>query len=209
MVSALNASLVLLEHGFIQELNILFRTIDESLEDICFLLSPQADGKASEAQTKFLDDFYQEEFSDPKNPFISEQKRKRVRRSKIHAEIGRLMSDFVNPSDGANTYSTMSNTLSGYVHGAYPHIMELYEGNQAHFHLNGMLGTLMHESSVRQARYYYYSAIQALMLLSQAFQKETLTTKLLELRNSFEKETNLESTGDAAKKIRDIKNGRS
>ncbi len=208
IVSALNASLVLLEHGFIEELGVLFRTIDEFLEDIVFLLSPHADGGLSEAQIQFLDEFYREEFSDPKNPFMSEQKRNRVPRRKIYAALGKITGEFVNPSDGAELHRTLSQAMSGYVHGAYPHIMELYGGNPPHFHLNGMLGTRIHESWIMQARHYYYRGIQALMLLSQAFQNETLATELLDLRNSFEKKTNLKPTGDAAKKIRDLKKGR-
>ncbi len=98
--------------------------------------------------------------------------------------------------------------MSGFVHGAYPHIMELYGGKPPHFHLKGMLGTPIHESWIMQARHYYYRGIQALMLLSQAFQNETLATELMDLRKRFEKKTGLESRGDAAKMIRDLKKGR-
>ena len=38
IVNALNASLILPEKGFVQELEVLFRTIDEFLEDVVFLL---------------------------------------------------------------------------------------------------------------------------------------------------------------------------
>ena len=209
IVSALNASLVLLEHGFIEELGILFRTIDEFLGDIVFLLSLQADGKLSEAQIQFLDEFYQEEFSDPNNPFMSEQKRNRVARRKVYAALGRITGDAIYPSDGAKLHRTVGQAMSGYVHGAYPHIMELYGGNPPHFHLNGMLGTPTHESWIMEARHYYYRGIQALMALSQAFQNEILTAELLDLRNSFEKKTNLNLMGNAAKRIQDLKKGRS
>ncbi len=208
IVSALNASLVLLEHGFIEELGVLFRTIDEFLADMVFLLYSQADGGVDKDQIKFLDDFYQEEFSDPKNPFMSEQKRNRVPRRKVYAALGKITGDIVNPSDGSELHRTLSQTMSGYVHGAYPHIMELYGGNPPHFHLKGMLGTPIHENNIMQARHYYYRGIQALMLLSQAFQNETLATELLGLRNNFEKKTNLKPTGDAAKMIRELKKGR-
>ncbi|MCH7540908.1 MAG: hypothetical protein IH999_11025 [Proteobacteria bacterium] len=208
IVSALNASLVLLEHGFIEELGVLFRTIDESFQDIIFLLYPQENGGLSEERIKFLDEFYQEEFSDPKNPFMSEQKRNRVPRRKVYAALGKFTGDIVNPSDGAELYRTLSQAMSGFVHGAYTHIMELYGGNPPHFHLNGMLGTPIHESWIMQSWHYYYRGIQALMLLSQAFQNETIATELLDLRNSFEKKISFKRTGNAAKKIRDFKKGR-
>ena len=208
IVSALNAVLVLLEHGFVQELGVLFRTIDEFHEDIMFLLSPQADGGLSKAQIQSLNEFYQEEFSDPKNPLMSKQKRNRVPRRKVYAALGRATGDIVSPSDRAELHRTVGQAMSGFVHGAYPHIMELYGGNPPHFHLNGMLGTPLHKSWIMQARHYYYRGLQALMILNQVFQNETVATELLDLRNSFEKKTNLKQTGDAAKMVRDLKKGR-
>ncbi len=136
---------------------------------------------------------------------MSEQKRNRVPRRKVYAALGRTTGEFVNPSDGAELHRSLSQAMSGFVHGAYPHIMELYGGNPPRFHLNGMLGTPIHQSCIIQARHYYYRGIQALMLLSQAFQNDTLSNELLELRNSFEKETNLERTGDAANLIQSLK----
>ena len=40
-------------------------------------------------------------------------------------------------------YRTVQQSFSGYVHGAYPHIMESYGGSPSnlHYHMNGMLGT--------------------------------------------------------------------
>jgi len=207
IVSALNASLVLLEHGFVQELGVLFRTIDEFIQDIVFLLTPSPDGGLSESHIRFLDEFFQEEFSDPKNPFTSHQKRDRVPRRKVYATLGKTTGGNANPSDVATLHRTLSQAMSGFVHGAYPHVMELYGGNPPHFHLNGMLGTPTHKMWIMNARNYYYRGIQALMCLSQAFQNEILSTELLDLRNSFEKNTNLKSTGDTGKKIRDLKKG--
>ena len=42
LVSGLNAALVLLENGFIQELGVIFRTLDEFFQDIIFLLSARS-----------------------------------------------------------------------------------------------------------------------------------------------------------------------
>ena len=100
---------------------------------------------------------------------------------------------------------TLSKAMSGFVHGAYPHVMDLYGGNPPHFHLNGMLGTPIHDSCIGQARHYYYRGIQALLLLSQAFQNEAVEAELQQLRKDFEVRTGLESSGDAESKVRELK----
>ena len=141
IVSALNASIALLERGHIQECSVLYRTIDEFLEDIVFLKPPGADEEPSEAQQKFLTEFYQEEFDTGKSPLSSTQKRHRVPRRTIYNAIAQITSAFLNTYDGRELHRTISQTMSGYVHGAYPHIMELYGGDPPHYHLEGMLGT--------------------------------------------------------------------
>ena len=86
--------------------------------------------------------------------------------------------------------------MSGFVHGAYPHIMELYGGNPPHFHLNGMLGTPIHDLFVAQARHYFYRGIQSFLLLSQAFQIESVETELKQQCRDFQEKTGLGSDRD-------------
>jgi hypothetical protein len=45
------------------------------------------------------------------------------------------------PSRRIELYRTISKVYSGFVHGASPHIMEMYGGDPPHFHTKGMLGT--------------------------------------------------------------------
>jgi len=80
MVSSLKASLVLLKKGFVQEVYVLCRCIDEFFEDILFLSTPLNEGSPSKDQRRFIEEFYQEEFDHPKNPLASTQKRDRVPR---------------------------------------------------------------------------------------------------------------------------------
>ena len=208
IVSALNACLSLVEHGFIQELGVLFRTIDEFLEDIVFLMAPQPDGRPTEAQTRFLDDFYQEEFETPGSPLGSSQKRDRVPRKKVHAALAKTSSNFLNPSDGAEVHRTLSQAMSGYVHGAYPHIMDLWDVDQRLFRTDGMYGTPIHESAISTSCHYYYRGIQALLLLSQVFSAEELIQRLQVLRIDFERQTGLVKSADIETLIRAAKNGK-
>ena len=47
----------------------------------------------------------------------------------------------LNPSDEKELRRTLSQTYSGYIHGASIHIMDMYGGNPPKYHLTGMLNT--------------------------------------------------------------------
>jgi hypothetical protein len=141
LTSTLNAALLLFRHGYAQELGALARIADDLFNDILFMLKPLDGDKPSKDQMRFFDEFYQEEFGDPLNVLAGAQKRDIVSRRRLHATFGHLAKDALNPSDAQNMMSTIHAALSGYVHGAYPHIMELYGGNPGRFHMSGMLST--------------------------------------------------------------------
>jgi hypothetical protein len=140
-VSTLNASLILLRWGYTQEVGALCRMVDEACNEILFLIKPEGENALSSSQEQFLDSFYQEEFSDSQNILEAHNLRHTVPSQKIHASIARTMSISINPSDAQAMTSVVQKTLSGYIHGAYPQIMEMYGGNPPHFHMHGMLGT--------------------------------------------------------------------
>jgi hypothetical protein len=54
--------------------------------------------------------------------------RDRVSRRRIRAALARLPLKNANPSDTGATIRLVYNTFSGFVHGAYVHIMEQYDG---------------------------------------------------------------------------------
>ena len=190
IISGLNASLHLLPKGFVQEIGVICRTIDESYEDILFLLKGYPN-ELSEIQKKFLDEFYQEEFDNPESPLQSTQKRNRVPRKKIQAEIGRIMAEVINPSDGQELFRTISKTFSGFVHSAYSHIMDLYGGvpGKFRYHLNGMPAPPKINELIVQMEQYVYRGILAMMLIMQAFGHSELFGRLLKLRGDYEEAT--------------------
>ena len=126
-VSLLHAGIALLANGFYQEVGILCRCLSESFEDVLFLATPLGeDGKPSKAQTQLVDEFFQEEFEDPSKPVGTQRKRQRVPRDQVLAGIARIDGNPLNASDGKELIRTLHMGKSGYVHGAYPHIMELF-----------------------------------------------------------------------------------
>jgi len=140
-ISTLNACVALLRVGYTQEIGALCRMVDDFCNEILFLVSRDADDKLSDDQMLFLKNFYQDEFDRPSDPLRSTQKRDTVATNKIFATFGRFAEGGLNPSDAQELVRTVHQYLSGYVHGAYPQIMEMYGGSPPHFHTSGMLGT--------------------------------------------------------------------
>lgn len=128
IVSLLNAGILLLNHGFAQELGIICRCINESADDVRFIASPLNETlEATRDQQRLIEDFFREEFEDASNPLGSQIKRDRVSREKVHAGIARVQQTGLNPSDAKTVLDFPHSTYSGYVHGAYPHLMELFD----------------------------------------------------------------------------------
>ena len=202
-ISTLNACMVLLKTGHVQEIGALCRMIDDYCNEIFFLLMPQDGNNFSKEQIQFLNDFYQEETDKPDNPLGSTQKRKNVPVKKIHATFGKIAKSETNPSDTQELLRTTHQAFSGYVHGAYPHIMELFGGNKPH--LNGMLGTPRIDEWRGQLIGYVYRTIMATVFVSRKLGLDDMETKSRELLSKYETETDCKSEKTAAKLLSDLK----
>ena len=140
-ISTINACILLLRQGYTQEVGALCRMVDDFCNEIFFLLNPQGENGLSNDQMRFIENFFQEEFNKPSDPLRSKQKRGTVPVRKIHATFAKLSASELNPCDAQECLRTTHKAFSGYVHGAYPHIMEMFGGNPPSFHTSGMLGT--------------------------------------------------------------------
>jgi hypothetical protein len=178
-VSLLKAALILFRCGHAQEIGILVRCMDESLEDMMlFLQDPGSDPSIEKAQARALREFFQEEFEDPNAALLTSASRDRVPRDKVRAAIASLGAQAINPHDHGQILRTIHSTFSGYVHGAYPHIMELYGGAPARYHMTGMAGTPRMAEMLRQLVNQTYRGILGAQLTSGKLgQKQVLTVR--------------------------------
>jgi hypothetical protein len=189
-ISTLNASIVLLRQGYAQEVGALCRMVDDFCNEIFFLLLPQGEnGTFSDDQIRFLENFFQEEFDKPADPLRSTQKRDTVAVKKIHATFGKLAAGELNPSDAQELLRTVHQAFSGYIHGAYPHIMEMYGGNPPRFHVSGMLGTPRIAEWRGQLVGYVQRFIIATVFIARKMGVTDLEAPLRALLEDFEKAT--------------------
>jgi BrnA antitoxin of type II toxin-antitoxin system len=191
IVSGLHAARILLEHGFVQEQGALQRMLDEFEEDVTFLGLAVIYDHKTELHQRYLDAFYQEEFDKPSDPVASTQRRPMIPRDKIRAYIATSEAAAgLDSHRGIQVGRTLSKGYSGYVHGASPHIMEMYGGNPPRFHVSGMLGTPRIEGHSQDLWNYFYRGIIAFALAAKAFGDDALFESIRRYRDDFETQAN-------------------
>jgi hypothetical protein len=185
VISGLHAARLLMANGFLQEQGALQRMLDEFNEDVSFLAYSVIHGETTELHREYLAAFFQEEFDNPISAIQSTQKRPMVPRRKIRAYIARIQGTSLNPSSGAEVMRTVDKTYSGFVHGASPHIMEMYYGDPPYFHVRGMLGTSLANEHREDLWNYFYRSIGSFVLSAKAFGDEPLCQSALKYMRSF------------------------
>lgn len=208
LVSTLNAAVVLFRHGYAQEVGVLCRMADDFFFEIMFFVKPLGDNGPSKDQRRMFDDFFREEFEDPDDPMGTGKDRDNVPRRKINATFGQIAKDELNPHDAQHLASTVHKALSGYVHGAYPHIMEMYGGNPAYFHMSGMLGTPRIIEWEDQLITYVYRAIMATEIISRRMALPEVEKHIRSLLVEYETTLSCKPTERAETILRGVKRKR-
>jgi hypothetical protein len=193
IISGLHAARILLESGFIQEQGALQRMLDEFKEDVTFLSYGVITNDVTNLHLKYLEAFYQEEFDRPEDPLSSAQERPMVPRKKIRAYIARMEAGIegsdLDPSSGVALTRTISKAYSGYVHGASPHIMEMYGGNPPRFHVSGMRGTPRYVTHKNDLWNYFYRGISTFAFAAKAFGDQALFSNILRDLDEFARQS--------------------
>jgi hypothetical protein len=185
VISGLHAARLLLAHGFLQELGALKRMLDEFNEDITFLAYSVISGETTDEHREYLAAFFQEEFDNAASAIKSTQKRPMVRRQKIRAYLARIKGAGLDPSRGTEVRRTVDKLYSGFVHGASPHIMEMYYGNPPLFHVRGMIGTPFASEHRQDLWNYFYRSIASFVCSAKAFGDEALCQSILVYMRKF------------------------
>ena len=205
-ISGINASLLLLEEGYTQELGAIFRTLDEFQEDIIFLALPIVGGiEQTKTHEKYLEYFFQEEFDNPDNAILSTQKRETISRKKIRAVIADSGKSGLNPHDNREVSRTISQAYSGYVHGASCHICEMVGGDPLQYFLSGMAGTPRQAEFAYNYWDYAYRGLISVVLAAKALGDAAIVDSAYKFIDYFEGVTGDTGSGDPEKLMKKIK----
>lgn len=188
-VSGLRAARILLEYGYVQEQAAIERILGEISEDVLFLVIAIWRNKVDPLHERYLDAFYQEELNETGDLVESKQKRPMMPRKKIQAYIAEFQSEALNPSDGTKLMRTITKAYSGFVHAAYPQIMEMYGGTPPRFWLSGMRGTPKIAEYGEDLWNYYYRGLLSFQQAASAFKDLQLETLLRSKTEWFQNES--------------------
>ncbi|MBP2560356.1 hypothetical protein J2857_003125 [Neorhizobium galegae] len=123
--SAIQSLQLTLDAGLLLDAGALMCILDEVGSDVQFLTAPLVFRLEWEVlHTRFLADFFEEEFDHPEI-LKSSQKRDRVSRKHIRAYIARVHGHG-DTSSHIDVLKLIDNAFSGYIHGAAVHIMDAY-----------------------------------------------------------------------------------
>jgi hypothetical protein len=192
IISGLYAAQILLEAGFLQEQGALQRMLDEFEEDVTFLSFAVIKNDVTDLHRRYLEAFYEEEFDKPGDPISSTQKRPMIPREKIRAYIARLEGSGLDPSRGVAVTRTVTKAYSGYLHGASPHIMEMYGGDPPRFHVAGMLESPLYVHHEMDLRNQFYRGICSFGFAAKAFGAEALSSQIQSYVDEFVKRSGME-----------------
>ncbi len=180
--STLNGALVLLGRAYVQEAYALGRIVQEQSEDIQFLIVPRGeDDRPTKLQDEVLTEFYQEEFGDAMDPIGTSQPRKRPDRQKIRAAIHQ---DIEDPSTAGQITKAINRIFSGYVHGAYVHVMELHSNTPGRYILHGGQGAHLTEA-IDYFPQFIFSTALAVELLVECIPRTDLLPRIEALRKEI------------------------
>ena len=186
IVSALNATQLLLTNGFVQEQSAMHRMIDEAQQDVTFLAYGVLKDDITSLHTKYLEDFFAETFTDPARPAESPRAYAAPQRRKIQAYLARAEGSPFDEHRGLAIMVTLHVAYSGYVHGASPHIMEMVDGDPVRFHVRGMRQTTTWQQHADDFLNYVFRSVSAFAIAAIALGHREKFDELRELSERFE-----------------------
>ncbi|WP_126421507.1 hypothetical protein [Asticcacaulis excentricus] len=199
-ISGLNAGDLLLQNGYVQELAVLQRTLDEIHEDILFLLfEPPATGEGRGLRKDYLKRFWAEEFEEGV-PIMEQSKgRYHIPRGQIRAYIEKRTKS--STQQGERAAAILHQAYSGFVHAAAPFVMEMCEGNDCTFLLQGLLGTHRVREHEEDFWNQHYRGLLSFRATASVCGDQTLETEIDAYMTFFEARSGTSYMADARREL--------
>lgn len=184
-VSGLNAAFSLIVLGFSVEAAVILRTVDDFLDEIAFLLEGHESGAPTADQKRFKDLFFAETIVPAEQMRERPDRADRVKKRSIRAAQGRLLQP-ENPDEVQKNASAIDHTFDGYVHGGYPHSMELYHPELKQFMLRGTIGSRYLGAAQQHHAIYVVRAFNYCAAVLIRCNRKDVADSLVKARKEFE-----------------------
>jgi hypothetical protein len=169
-LSALNASFAHARSGYVQEASVLIRTLMEATRHIEYVLDLD-DSKEHKAT---VEKYMAEYFADTDRAAGAEMKRAPIQQGRVHEQLGKTLDEIASQGKGLENrvsakvmYKRTYHRLSGYVHGSYPELMDLYGNRPGYFHMQGMSGTLKDGEMLEQLDAFIETTMTSFVIMIQ------------------------------------------
>jgi hypothetical protein len=186
MISGLNAIQVLLNAGYVQEVGVLCRTLDEINEDILFLATAAISGEFTKRHTQYLEAFYAESIYSRVEGTFDIPKPNLVPRRKIRAHTASSLGKGADIYQSIAAGEALNTAYSGFVHASSEVVMSMYGGLPPHYHLAGMRGTTQMTIYERDVQNYVYRGTMTTIVAAKAFGDAPLVELLEKFLAKFE-----------------------
>ncbi len=143
LASNFRAGKLLIDHGFMYEWNMVFRAIEETVEDVLFLLGKGLAKDRGDLHGRYLEAFHAEDIDERGRPI--EKGVHAPRRAEIRSFLDAAEKETLGEDDSAHSLAGTMKFLhrlgSGHVHGRAASIMKLYCTGSRSFRTDGLDGS--------------------------------------------------------------------
>lgn len=183
-VSGLNAGNLLLTNGFLQELGALQRSIGDFEQDCTFLALACITGEKTDDHVRFLAAFWEEE-PDFKTYANNQKNKDEVPRKNIQRHISHSTNNGSPDQKGIAAAKHLSRFYSGYIHGAAPHLMDMYNPDGLRFEVDGSSSTHLFEDHRHDFENYLFRGVILISTVANVLGDEELKKDALSLHEQL------------------------
>jgi len=137
LASGFRAALLLIREGHCQETGVILRTLVEFCHDLDLVFAPLVDEESAHLAERKVEEYFSDETRPVENLLADTKKPPSMPRRKVYGAIGRSLAPH-DPHRYRQISRVLEDVYSGYVHGNYPHTMELYNGRAQQFETSGV-----------------------------------------------------------------------
>lgn len=177
VVSGLRGVMILLQYGHAVEAASVLRTVGDFIGEMMFAQDAIKSEKPTPTQQREFASFFEDFRDHTKRQYAGKFKVHRPERGKIQAAQARYFNP-ENPYEVKKLITAIDHAMSGYIHGSYSTVMEMYEGHREEFDMQGVLGSRRMTELLEVTRVYTEMALAALALMAVEVRDGAGLTKL-------------------------------
>jgi len=179
LISGLHSLRLLLLSGFLQEMGVIQRTLDDFEEDILFITLAVANDDMTDHHRQYLEYHWMEEQGE------AGANRGQVHRKYIRAYVAKHCGD--DPSSMISAGRKIYKGYSGFVHGSGEAIIDMCMTDPPRYFLAGMLESQLYPDHQDDLWNYLYRGLVASTFMARLFSDEVLWNKRFRSLKGFEK----------------------